>query len=127
VILGLGTDLVAVARIRTAWQRHGDRLAERVLTPAERQTGTERADFAAYLASRFAAKEAGAKALGTGFRDGIRLRDIEVQRAPGGPPRLHWHGPAAEQAAWLGMVRSHLSLSDDGAYAMATVIIEGKE
>jgi holo-[acyl-carrier protein] synthase len=126
MIRGLGSDLVAVERMRAAWMRHGERLGQRILTPAEREYGADRPDFVAYLASRFAAKEAGSKALGTGFRDGIRLQDLEVRRAPHSAPRLLLHGAAAEAAARLGVTRTHLSLSDDGAYALATVILEGE-
>jgi holo-[acyl-carrier protein] synthase len=126
VIRGLGSDLVAVERMRSAWMRHGERLTRRILTPAEQAYGRDRPDFPAYLASRFAAKEAGSKALGTGLRDGVRLRDLEVQRSPYSAPRLLLHGAAGEAAARLGVSRAHLSLSDDGAYALATVILEGE-
>lgn len=126
MIRGLGSDLVAVERMRAAWMRHGERLTRRILTPAEQAYGRDRPDFAAYLASRFAAKEAGSKALGTGLRDGIRLQDLEVQRPPHSAPQLLLHGAAEEAAARLGVTRTHLSLSDDGAYALATVILEGE-
>lgn len=123
-ILGLGTDLVEVARVRQALERHGERFRSRVLTAGERREGDMRPDPAQHLALRFAAKEAGAKALGTGLR-GVRLRDLEVRRDPGGPPRLVLDGGAAERAGKLGVERIHLSLSDEGGFALATVILEG--
>jgi holo-[acyl-carrier protein] synthase len=125
VIVGLGTDLVAVDRIRRALGRHGERFLERVLTAGERAVCQQRPDPALFVASRFAAKEAGAKALGTGFQDGVRLTDLEVVRPRGQAPQLHLHGPAARYAATLGVVRQHLSLSDEGGFALATVVLEG--
>jgi len=125
MILGLGTDLVAVERIRKALGRHGDRFLDRVLTPGEQAACRQRADPGQYVASRFAAKEAAAKALGTGFTGGVRLTDLEVVRQPGRPPELLLHGGAAEQARVMGVTRSLLSLSDETGYALATVILEG--
>ena len=95
MILGLGTDLVAVARVRTALQRHGERFSERILTAGEQDVCAGRSDPPLCVAARFAAKEAAAKALGTGFRLGVRLRDLEVVRDSGRPPRLRVHGEAA--------------------------------
>lgn len=125
MILGLGTDLVAVERVRSALQRHGERFSERILTPGEHALCDDRADPALCLASRFAAKEAGAKALGTGFGHGVRMRDLEVVRESGRAPQLHMHGGAAAVAADLGILRAHLSLSDEPGYALATVVLEG--
>lgn len=126
MIVGLGTDLVAVERIHRALARHGDRFLGRVLTAGERAACNRRAEPALFVASRFAAKEAGAKALGTGFQDGVRLIDLEVVRASGRAPELRLHGAAARCAAGLGVVRSHLSLSDEGGFALATVVLEGE-
>ena len=125
MILGLGTDLVAVERVRAALQRHGERFSERILTPGERALCDDRSDPALCLAARFAAKEASAKALGTGFGHGVRMRDLEVVRESGRAPQLHMHGGAAAVAADLGIVRAHLSLSDEPGYALATVVLEG--
>lgn len=125
MIVGLGNDLVAVERIRRALDRSGERLIGRLLTDRERKIGEQRQDPALYLASRFAAKEAAAKALGTGIHKGVRFRDLEVCRSPGHPPELRLHGQAAERGERLGVVRSHLSLSDEKDYALATVILEG--
>jgi len=123
----MGTDLVAVDRIRDALARHGDRFLARVLTAGEQAACRDRGDPAQCVASRFAAKEAAAKALGTGFSDGVRLLDLEVARQPGHPPRLHLHGAAAERARSQGVVRAHLSLSDEAGLALATVILEGAD
>lgn len=125
MVLGLGSDLVAVARIREAIERHGLRFQERVLTAAERAFCAQRPDPAPCVAARFAAKEAAAKALGTGLRQGVRLTDLEVVRPPGGAPELHLHGPAARLARDRGVTRSHLTLSDEGGFALATVVLEG--
>ncbi|SCY55518.1 holo-[acyl-carrier protein] synthase [Thiohalorhabdus denitrificans] len=121
----MGNDLVDVRRIRRALERNGDRLLRRLFTEEERQAAGERKDLGLYVASRFAAKEAAAKALGTGIHQGVRFRDLEVRRAPGRPPELHLHGRAADHGRHLGVLRSHLSLSDEGDYALATVILEG--
>lgn len=126
MILGLGTDLVAVERIRRALDRHGDRFLARALTAAEWAGCRERADPAQCVASRFAAKEAAAKALGTGLAGGVRLTQLEVVRPPGSAPQLHLYGGAAERARALGATGCHLSLSDEGGYALATVILEGQ-
>jgi holo-[acyl-carrier protein] synthase len=77
------------------------------------------------FAARFAAKEAGAKALGTGISRGVSWQEIEVRREPGQRPTLHWSGRAAERAAELGVVRTELSLTHSRAMAMALVVVEG--
>lgn len=125
MILGLGTDLVAVDRVRSALERHGERFSERVLTASEQALCRFRSDPALCVAARFAAKEAAAKALGTGIGQGVRLKDLEVVRESGQPPQLRLHGRAAAVAAELGILRTHLSLSDEPGYALATVVVEG--
>ncbi|HKJ70783.1 MAG TPA: holo-ACP synthase [Gammaproteobacteria bacterium] len=126
MILGVGTDLVAVERIRRALDRHGERFLERVLTSGERSVCSGRADPALCVASRFAAKEGAAKALGTGFGGEVRLTDLEVVRSPGRAPELRLHGGAARRAQAMGVVWSHLSLSDEQGYALAVVVLEGE-
>ncbi|MFP4559788.1 MAG: holo-ACP synthase [Thiohalorhabdus sp.] len=125
MILGMGNDLVDVRRVRRALERNGDRMLHRLFTAGERQAAQEHKDLGLYVASRFAAKEAAAKALGTGIHQGVRFRDLEVVRPPGCRPELHLHGGAADHGRRLGVQRSHLSLSDEGDYALATVILEG--
>lgn len=124
-ILGLGNDLVEVVRVERALARHGRAFGERILTWAEQNEWRQREDGACFLAGRFAAKEACAKALGTGLAAGVHLRDLEVVPSSRGVPGLALHGVAAEQATQLGALRSHLSISHDGGFALATVLLEG--
>ena len=126
MILGIGTDLVEVARMEAALARHGRRFAERILTEPELAGFDDDASPAHFLARRFAAKEACAKAFGTGFRDGLSLRHIGVDHDALGRPLLALTGEAAIRAARLGVGASHLSLSDDRAYALAFVVLEGQ-
>ncbi|MBK1734792.1 hypothetical protein CKO15_05705 [Halorhodospira abdelmalekii] len=127
MIVGIGTDIVAVARIGEAWQRHGERFAQRLLHPSEWAQLQQRhnAAPAAFLARRFAAKEAAAKALGTGLSEGITLRLLEVAHDRRGRPLLHLHGAAAQRAETLGVVQACLSISDERAYALAFVVLYG--
>ncbi len=123
MIHGIGTDIVAIARMRRLWQRHGEALAARLLAEEERAQLAGQADPGRFLAKRFAAKEAAVKALGTGFRDGLALRHISVGHDGLGKPSLRLHGRAAELAARLGVRECHLSLSDEAEYALAFVIL----
>ncbi len=124
MIVGTGVDITEVARIKAAVERFGDRFLRRVFTPDEIRYCMARANFAERLAARFAAKEAGMKALGTGLRHGITWRDLEVVRQPGGRPTLRISGRAAEFAARLGCKRTHLSLTHTQEQALAFVILE---
>lgn len=130
MIFGLGTDSVEIARIETIIARHGDRFLHRVFTADERTHAATRVQLAAYYAKRFAAKEACAKALGTGFRDGLFLRDIVVVNDPLGRPSLILRGMAARRAHDLmppgHSPMLHLSLSDTATLAFATVILESR-
>lgn len=126
MILGLGTDIIEVARVEASIRRFGDRFLERVFTEAEiRYCLRKKFTAAESFAARFAAKEAGAKALGTGISRGIAWREIEVRRQPGEAPTLHWSGRAAARAAHLGVQRSSLSLTHSRTAALAVVILEG--
>ncbi|WCT77793.1 holo-ACP synthase [Novosphingobium humi] len=129
MILGLGTDLVNIDRIEAALERHGGRFLARSFTPAEIALADSRpAMRAATLAKRWAAKEACAKAMGTGIGRGFGLIDIEVVRNDLGTPSLLLHAGAALRLAEItppGQTsRLHLSLTDDLPWASATVIIE---
>ena len=124
MIVGTGIDIAEVPRIQQAVDRFGDRFLTRVFTPEEVRYCVSKANTAERLAARFAAKEAGMKALGTGLRGGITWRDFEVVRQPGGRPALHLTGKAAEIAARLGCRRTHLSLSHTAEQAIAHVILE---
>jgi holo-[acyl-carrier protein] synthase len=127
MILGVGTDLIDIRRIERTLARFGGRFVERVFTTAEQTKAERRSDRAAAYAKRYAAKEACAKALGTGFRQGVYWRDIGVDNRPSGQPVLHLTGGAAERLALLtptGMTaRIDLSLTDEPPFGHAVVII----
>ncbi|QSX38045.1 MULTISPECIES: holo-ACP synthase [Shewanella] len=122
-ILGLGTDIVEIERIRAQLERGGERLARRVLTEAELARFAASAQPERYLAKRFAAKEAAAKALGTGIGRGVSFQHIETDNNADGAPVLSFSGGAAERLAAMGGNRIHLSIADERHYAVATVIL----
>ena len=124
MIVGTGVDIVEVNRIEAAVKRFGDRFLRRVFTPAELRYCMAKPNAAERLAARFAAKEAGMKAIGTGLRHGVTWQDVEVVRMPGQRPMLEFHGKAAEFALRLGCKRTHLSLSHTKEQAIAHVILE---
>jgi holo-[acyl-carrier protein] synthase len=124
VIVGLGIDIVEVARLAAALGRHGDRFVDRVFTDREQAECGARGDRILALAARFAAKEACLKALGTGWAEGLGFRDVEVVREGNQPPRLVLHGEAARRAGALGVMRSHVSLTHQPGTAAAVVILE---
>ncbi len=124
MIVGLGTDIAEVERIEASLRRFGERFLHRVFTEGERLYCLRKPFPAQSLAARFAAKEAAAKALGTGISRGIGWRDIEVMRAPGRAPGLLLHGRARTLAEQLGARRSHVSLTHTAQTAMAVVILE---
>jgi holo-[acyl-carrier protein] synthase len=123
VIFGIGTDIVAIVRIEAGLQRHGDRFAQRILADSELEGFRRAARPASYLAKRFAAKEAMAKAMGTGFRDGLSLRHIAVGHDAKGRPLIEVSGRAEELCRELGIGARHLSLSDEHEYALAFVTL----
>jgi holo-[acyl-carrier protein] synthase len=126
VIVGSGVDIAEVDRIRAAAERYGARFIERVYTPAEiAYVERRRAGRYERYAARFAAKEAGMKAIGTGWRRGVRWRDFEVTSLPSGKPTLRLHGVAAQFAASLGVKNIALSLTHTATEALAYVILEG--
>jgi len=124
MIVGTGIDIAEVPRIRRSIERFGDRFLQRVYTAGEIQYCDSKANRAERYAARFAAKEAAMKALGTGWNQGVRWRDCEVVRMPGGRPSLSFHGRAAEFAAQLGVRNAALSLSHTEGQAIAQVILE---
>src|SRR6478735_11457825 len=126
MIVGTGVDIAEVDRIEAAVKRFGDRFLRRVFTPAEVRYCMGKPNTAERLAARFAAKEAGMKAIGTGLRNGVTWQDVEVLRMPGQRPILQFHGKAAEFAARLGCKRTHPSLSHTKDQAIAHVILEGE-
>ncbi len=126
MVIGLGTDLMETGRIRDSVERYGDRFLRRVYTEAERRYCAATRYPEQSLAARFAAKEAGAKALGTGISQGVGWQDFEVGRAPGGRPLLLLHGRAQVIAEALGVGRACLSLTHTDHYAFAVVLLEGE-
>ncbi len=125
MIVGTGTDLTDIARIQQSITRYGERFLPRIYTAREiLYCQSKRHGAAASFAARFAAKEAGAKALGTGIAKGISWQEIEVTHLPGGRPTLLFHGRAAEQSAAMGVTAVHLSLSHERDLAIAMVILE---
>jgi holo-[acyl-carrier protein] synthase len=122
MILGLGTDLVAVPRLEAVLSRHRERFLGRVFTPAEQADCFSRAQPARHLAARLAAKEAAMKALGTGWGLGIRWQDVEVQSGGAVPPVLLLTGAARDRANARGIRQALVSLSHDGDYAIAVVV-----
>lgn len=125
MIVGTGVDLAEVPRIRAAIERYGPRFVERIYTPAEIAYVERKANRYERYAARFAAKEAGMKAIGTGWRRGVRWRDFEVANLPTGKPTLRFHGRAAEFAQRLGVTSIALSITHTAEMAMAHVILEG--
>jgi holo-[acyl-carrier protein] synthase len=127
MIIGLGSDLIDIRRIERTLERYGERFIARIFTPLERQKAERRAQRVATYAKRFAAKEACAKALGTGFRRGVFWRDLGVVNLPSGQPTLKLTGGAAKRLAELtppGMVaRIDLTMTDEPPIAQAMVII----
>ncbi len=124
MIVGTGVDLCEVERIRRAAERFGRRFLERVFTPREIAYAERKASKFERYAARFAAKEAGMKAIGTGWRKGVRWRDFEVVNLPTGKPTLVFHGKAAQYAAELGVRHVSLSITHTKETALAHVILE---
>jgi len=124
VIVGAGVDLAEVPRIRASIERFGKRFLERVFTPAEIAYVERKANRFERYAARFAAKEAGMKAIGTGWKHGVRWQDFEVANLPSGKPTLRLHGVAADFAARLSVRNISLSLTHTAEYGLAQVILE---
>lgn len=122
MIMGLGIDIVELDRISRMLERHGEAFLRKVLTPEELLHVPTQAT--AFVAARFAAKEAAVKALGTGFSHGIGLHHIAVHKSSTGQPELRLYGPAAARMASLGATRAHLSLTHGRDTAAAVVILE---
>jgi holo-[acyl-carrier protein] synthase len=127
VIIGIGSDLIDIRRIEKTIERYGDRFLDRIFTETERLKSDRRANRAASYAKRFAAKEACAKALGTGFSHGVFWRDMGVVNLPGGQPTIKLTGGAAERLQRLlpakHVAQIHLTITDDFPLAQAFVLI----
>jgi holo-[acyl-carrier protein] synthase len=128
VIIGIGSDLIDITRIERTIARYGERFLARVFTPTERARAERRANRIETYAKRFAAKEACSKALGTGFRKGVFMRDMGVINKPGGQPTMQLTGGAAARLASLtppGMrAEIHVTLTDEPPMAEAIVMIQ---
>jgi holo-[acyl-carrier protein] synthase len=124
MVLGIGTDLAEVERIGKSVEKFGDRFLTRVYTAHERAYAMRKANWAERLAARFAAKEAGMKALGTGMSRGISWQHLEVANEPSGRPTLRLYGAALSIANNMGVKRISVSLTHTKAIAFAVVIFE---
>ena len=122
MIVGLGMDVAELDRIGKVFENHGERFLAKILTDGERSAMPRLA--VPYLAARFAAKEAAVKALGTGFRDGISYKDIDVTADARGKPLLRLTGKAGERAKELGVTHVHVSLTHGRDVAAAVVVLE---
>ena len=124
MIVGVGMDIIEIARIRSVYARHGERFTKRVLTAAEQAYVSQFADPTSSLAGRWAAKEAALKALGTGLAAGIGWHDVEILPDQRGKPILTLHRQARERAAELTAGRSHVTITHSDLFAVAQVILE---
>jgi len=124
VIVGLGIDIAEVDRVRDAVERHGRRFVERIFCPSEIAYVENKANRYERYAARFAAKEAGMKAIGTGWRRGVRWQDFEVTNLPSGRPTLRLHGVAEKIAQSLGVRNIALSITHTAREGSAIVILE---
>ncbi len=124
MMIGLGTDLIEIERVQASIDRFGDRFLDRVFTPGEIVYCMRKKQPAESFAARFAAKEAGAKALGTGISRGVGWKEFEVRREPGQRPTLHLTGRAAELARAMGVRQMQLTLSHSRKLAIAVAAAE---
>ncbi len=124
MIVGLGTDVVALARIASALERQGDAFARRILAEQEWRDFCDSKRKTAFLAKRFCIKEAAAKALGTGIGRGVSWQHMWVEHNEDGAPRLCFDAGALQRLHSLGGERIHVSVSDEQDYATATVVLE---
>ena len=125
MVIGMGTDLIETRRVQESINRFGERFLERIFTAGEIAYCMRKKNAAESFAARFAAKEAGAKALGTGISRGVSWKEFEVKREASGKPTLSLSGRAAELAGMMGIRRVELSLTHSRELAMAVVLVEG--
>lgn len=126
-IIGIGTDIVEIARIERILERHPERFAGRILHPAELERFTAVSNKAAWLAKRFATKEAVAKALGTGIGEDVQLQEIGTTHDERGKPVLRLYGRTLATADALGVTALELSVADERTHAVAFVVLTGKQ
>jgi holo-[acyl-carrier protein] synthase len=127
MICGTGVDIAETSRIEQSLQRYGERFTQKIFTPAEIVYCEKFKNRAERYAARFAAKEAAFKALGTGWRQGVRWLDVEVVHQPSGKPELVLTGRAQDLARKLRVTRMSISISHSDRYVVAQVIFEGDE
>lgn len=126
MICGIGTDIVDVRRMEDNLAKHGERFAKRILSTSEFDEFSSQNNQAAFLAKRFAAKEATVKALGTGFRDGISMTHISVTHDDLGKPMLNLTDVACDVFKSQNISSSHISIADEKDFAVAYVVFECK-
>jgi len=124
MIYGIGTDMVSIARIAEAYARHGERFVARLLAVGEKEAFAAAAEPARFLAKRWAAKEAFAKALGTGIRPPVSFQAVTVTRNPLGRPGITVDAAVAALLSQYGVTHMHLSISDEVDMALAFVVLE---
>jgi holo-[acyl-carrier protein] synthase len=127
MIVGIGTDVCSIERIGKSLERFGERFVKRILTVDERARFERTKDKAAHLAKRFAAKEAFAKAIGTGIHPPFTWHSISVSRNAKGKPGIKPSAEMEKHLKKLGVTNSHISLTDDAGVAVAFVVLEGKD
>ncbi len=127
MIVGTGVDIAETSRIGQSLSKHGERFAKRIFTPNEIAYCDRFKNRAERYAARFAAKEAAFKALGTGWREGVRWLDVEITHLPSGKPELRLTGRARELARELGVARTAVSISHSDRYVVAQVIFEADD
>lgn len=125
MIVGIGTDLCDIGRVQRALERHGERFARKILVDSELERFRRHRKPAAYLAKRFAAKEAFSKAMGTGIRYPVNWHNVSVDNGRSGKPALRFSAPLEALLKSRGVVTAHLSLTDEVGMACAFVILEG--
>lgn len=125
MIVGIGIDTVSISRLEHLIQLRGEKFLRKVFSQSEIEEGMRREKNASFFAARFAAREAFVKALGTGFRRGVSIRDIEVKKADLGRPELSFTARVGDMLRANGIARCHLSMTHDGDSAQAIVILEG--
>ena len=124
MIFGIGVDLCDIARIKKLHEKYGRKFAKKILTEKELKQLEQRAVPEQFLATRFAAKEAAVKALGTGFIDGVAFHSIEITNLASGKPQIFFHDKAKEECEKHSIISSHLSLSDEKNHVVAMVVLE---
>jgi len=123
-IVGIGTDIVKISRIKRVFEKYPKGFSERILHKNELKVMKELKNPKTFIAKRFSAKEAVAKALGTGIAQGVSFQEIEISNNKNGQPLLTLHGKTLEVAKKLGVKNSFISLSDECKYAVAYVVLE---